>query len=213
MLKQRKPPSLRVQRQKIFDIECGIDELENVKEKLKEKLETAKQDLHSASIKHRIAEYRKAQDYHLEQIRKAQDLLSQFTGVIAEIEGLQGHRNALEQLVRINADLNGTGLADYGIDLSEVLAKFNQAKLSCDFDFSRIETLNTSNQNLLNQLDSINEGRRGYHQVQARKVAQKVPVVNPLRQAQLYEKNRLESQDDLNKALKGKTQIIQHNHR
>jgi len=137
LLKQRKPPSLDVQRKKIVDLTQSITELQNVEGSLKEKLETANQNLHTASIKHRIAEYRKAQDYHLEQIRNAQDLLSQYKAVIAEVEGLQGHRNALDQLIRINADLNGTGLADYGIDLVEVLTKFDQAKLSCDFDFSR----------------------------------------------------------------------------
>jgi hypothetical protein len=214
LLKQRKPPSLALQRKKIFEIKCEIEELRNVDGRLREELESAKQNLHSASIKHRIVENRKAQDYHLEQIRKAQDLLSQYKSVIAEIESLQGHRNALDQLVRINSEINGTGLADYGIDLGEVLTKFNQAKLSCDLDFSRIENLNFSLENLINQLVAIHQGKRGFHKVQAKKAptVQKAPHVDPLRQARLYEKYRVESEDDLRKALNGKKQIIHHNH-
>ena len=78
---------------------------------------------------------------------------------------------------------------------------------------TRIENLNFSLQNLLNQLDSIHKGKRGFHKVQTRlaPTVQRVPHVDPLHQARLYEKQRLESQDDLNKALQGKTQIIQHN--
>ncbi len=114
--------------------------------------------------------------------------------------------------MRINSDLNGMGLADYGIDLSEVLTKFSNAKLTSGFDFSRVENLNMSLQNLINQLDAIHKGKRGFHKVQAVKAptVQIKPHVDPLRQARLYEKHRLESQNDLAKALEGKTQIISH---
>ena len=48
LLKQRKPPSLDVQRKKIVDLSSSITELENVKGSLNGKLETAKQNLHTA---------------------------------------------------------------------------------------------------------------------------------------------------------------------
>jgi pimeloyl-CoA synthetase len=204
--KDQKPPSLKLQRDKVNDLNCQIQELQFVQGSLKEELESAKQNLRTASIKHRIAEYSKAQDYHLEQIRRAQDLLSQFKAVIAEIEGLK----TLEQLVRINSDLNCKRLSDYGVDLGEVLANFKRTNLSCDFDFSRIENLNISLQNLINQLDAIHKGKRGFHKVQAKKVPQKIPSVEPLHQARKYEQYRLKSQDDLKKALEGKIQIIPH---
>jgi len=163
-----------------LDIDCEIKELRSVKETLKAAAETAKQDLHNASIIHRIAENRKAQDHHLAMVRRAEDLFSQYKAVIGEIEGLQGHRNALEQLIRITADMNGHSLADFDFDLHAVLSKFNQATLSFDFELSRIQNINISLQNLVLQLDAVHKGRRGYHQLQAKIVPQKIHTVNPL---------------------------------
>jgi len=212
LLKQRKPPSLDVQRKKIFELSCQVDELKNLQGTLKEKLEKANQELSEAAIRHRLEEYKKAEAYQLSLIQKAQDLLAQYVNAIAEIEG---SKNALELLLKIHANLNGKKLVEYGVDLEAVLKLFSQAILSYDFDPSRIDRLNTATGNLLSQVDAIHKGKRGYHQVQAQKgpTVQRVHHVDPLRQARLYEKQRIESQDDLNKALKGKTQIIQHNHR
>jgi hypothetical protein len=210
LLKQRKPPSLALQRKKIFDMECEIDELRNVEGALKKKLEKAKQNLHEASIHHRLEEYAKAEAYQLGLIQRAQDLLERYVKAISELEG---SKNALELLVRINGDLNGKRLVDFGVDLEAVKKLFSRAILSYDFDSSRIDRLNTSNRNLLNQLGSIHEGKRGYHQTAVQAGPQKIHTVNPLLQARLYEKQRLESKDDLKKAMTGKTQIIQHTHR
>ena len=214
LLKQRKPPSLRVQRQKIFDIECELSELNNVKEKLLEAVEHTNQELSEASIRHRLAEYAKAEAYQLSLIQKAQDLLAQYVEAISELEGCG---SAIELLLRINGDLqNGKRLVDFGVDLEAVLKRFHQAILLHDFDSSRIDRLNAATGNLLSQVDAIHKGKRGYSQSQARQAptVQKVPHhVDPLRQARLYEKQRLDSKDDLKKAMTGKTQIIQHTHR
>ena len=71
--------------------------------------------------------------------------------------------------------------------------------------FSRIENINLRLQNLINQLDAVCKGKRGYHQVQAQKgpTVQIKPHVDPLRQAQFYERSRLQSEDDLSMALRG----------
>jgi len=210
--KERRPASLEVQRKKINDLNSEVEELKFVQGRLDKELEQAKQELSEVSIRHRLEEYQKAEAYQLSLIQKAQDLLAQYVNAIAEIEG---SKNALELLLKIHANLNGKKLVEYGVDLEAVLKLFSQAILSYDFDPSRIDRLNTATGNLLSQVDAIHKGKRGYHQVQAQKgpTVQRVHHVDPLRQARLYEKQRIESQDDLNKALKGKTQIIQHNHR
>jgi hypothetical protein len=208
--KQRKPASLDVQRKKITDLNSEIEELQFVKGRLDKELEQAKQGLSEASIRHRLKEYAKAEAYELSLFQKAQDLLAQYINAISELEG---GGSALELLVKIHGDLNGKKLVDYGVDLEAVLKQFHKAILCQDFDPSRIDRLNTSNQNLLNQLDSIHKGKRGYSQSPVRKAlttVQRVPYVDPLRQARLYEKQRVESKDSLKKALEGKTQIIQH---
>jgi hypothetical protein len=201
---------LKLQREKVNDLNCQIQELQFVQGSLKEKLEKAKENLHSASIRHRLDEYAKAEAYQLSLIQKAQDLLAQYVNAISELEG---GGSALELLVKIHGDLNGKKLMDYGVDLEAVLKLFRHTLLFHDFDPSRIDRLNTSNQNLLNQLDAIRQNRRSYHKVQTRiaPTVQKTPHVDPLRQARLYEKQRLDSKDDLRKALEGKTQIIHHN--
>ena len=212
LLKQRKPPSLDVQRKKIFELSCQVDELKNLQGTLKEKLEKANQELSEAAIRHRLEEYKKAEAYQLSLIQKAQDLLAQYVNAIAEIER---HRPALELLLKIHADLNGKSLVDFGVNLESVIRLFGQAILSYDFDPSRIDRLNTATGNLLSQVDAICKGKRSFHkaQVQRGPTVQRVPHVDPLRQARMYEQHRLKEADDLSKALEGKTQIIQHNHR
>jgi hypothetical protein len=210
--KERRPAALETQRRRIFTLTSEVEELKFVKGTLKEKLETATQSLHTASIRNRLEEYRKAEAYQLNLIQKAQDLLAKYINAISELEG---SGNALELLVRINGDLNGKGLVDFDVDLEAVLKRFHRAILFHDFDSARIDRLNTTNRNLLNQLDAVHEGKRSYHkaQVQTGPTRQVKPHVNPLLEAQKYEQYRLKEADDLSKLLKHKKKVIHQTYR
>ena len=161
--KERKSASLEVQRRQIQSLNSEIEELNFVKGRLNKELDHANRNLSEASIRHRLDEYRKAEAYQLNLIQKAQGLLTQYVNAISELEGCG---NALELLIRINGDLNGRRLVDFDVDLEAVLKQFHQAILFNDFDPARIDRLNTSNRNLLNQLEAVSKGNRSYHKAQ-----------------------------------------------
>ena len=213
--RQRKSASLTTQRNRILDVEGQVQELKYVQSSLEDKLKEAQGELREVRFRDRIKEFHRAEAYHLAQLKEVQHLFSEFIDAIAKIEAFQGGGHALYQLIRIASEVGDKKLEDYGIDLKAILTRFKQSNLTLSFDFSRIESINISQQNLINQLESLDQGRRSYHkaQVQTGPTRQIKPHVNPPLEAQRYEEARLKEADDLSRLLKPKKRVIHHTHR
>ena len=199
--RQRKSASLTTQRNRILDVEGQVQELKYVQSSLEDKLKEAQGELREVRFRDRIKEFHRAEAYHLAQLKEVQHLFSEFIDAIAKIEAFQGGGHALYQLIRIASEVGDKKLEDYGIDLKAILTRFNQS--------------NISQQNLINQLESLDQGRRSYHkaQVQTGPTRQIKPHVNPPLEAQRYEEARLKEADDLSRLLKPKKRVIHHTHR
>jgi len=214
--RQRKTASLTTQRNKILDVEGQVEELKYVQSSMEDKLEEAQGELREIQLRDRIKEFQRAEVYHLSQLKEVQHLFSEFVEAITKIEAFQGNGHALHQLIRLASEVGSEKLKKSGIDLKAILTRFKQSNLFLSFDFSRIERINISQQNLINELEAIDQGRRSYYKAQPQTgpTRQVLPIVNPAVEARRLEESRKKSeQSDLSRLLKPKKKIVTHTNR
>jgi len=210
--KERRPASLLVQRKRIADLADQIEEFKFLQRNLEQSLEFSQEKLVENSYQSKINEYLKAEALQLASMEKVKNLFAELLDAIKQVEASQrGH--CLERLSQLVAAIGTEKLESFGINLTEVISKFNQAKLPDVFDLGNIQHINLTTQNLLLQLDAISQGKRSFHKAKVTPAPQKIRTVQPITTARQLEEHRISDLAALQRYKAGRQQVHHRPHK
>ena len=159
--RERKPASLRLQREKILAFSNELEEMILVKKSLTEKLDKADAGIRREKLKAEISKFQEISKLQLDQVAAVKEAMKVLEGTIAALEKCSGKGHCLYALLNLCWNFEET---KNEIDLSKVLSSWSETAISTDFTnlSNRIMQTNTSSSGLWQQLNSIAEGKRSY---------------------------------------------------
>lgn len=206
--KERKNPSINVNRKRINLLNDQVQELNLVLRNLEQSLKFSQEKQVEVSHQSKVNAYKKAEASHLQSYAFVQECFNQLLAAIGKLEKLQaGH--CLARLAELTAALGTEQMESLGVNVNATMQKFAAAQLSTDFDGSKIARINLNTANLLNQLKAVKEGKRVYSKVKQAPHPQTAPKVSRAQYAKQLEEYRLRDMDALKRA-KEHRQVIHH---
>ena len=165
--KERKPPSLRLGREKIFELNNEIEEMELTRISLQERLESANSAIRKEQLKGKISQFQESSKDQLALVENVRRNVKASEISISALEKSSGKRHAIYALLNLCWDYPDTKKE---INLDNVLSDWAPDKVVIDVVFDdlmkRLDRLRVDTTNFWNQLAALRENKRSYHKVE-----------------------------------------------
>jgi hypothetical protein len=178
--KERRPPSLSVQRQKILDVQNQRDELLYLKQSLQEQREQVESRLKVAQREQEIERYKELESSFLATLEETSSALSSFLSSLQSLSRQQQQqRHPLALLLRLCSEHGGKEeLARYGLDLPLIAARYTEATSWMEGDFNHdLERISAETKDFVAQLEAVMAGKRAYHKIVPQRKAVKQQII------------------------------------
>ncbi len=177
---ERRPSSLHTQRKKIAGVRDEIDELVFLKQSLQEERKQTENRLKLTQQKAQVEQYKRSESDYLSVLKQTSTALSNFLGSMQTLNGYRNQRHPLSLLLKLCSELGGKeGLAEYGLDLPLIAARYTQATNWMAVDFNHdLEAVTAETRNFVAQLEAAIAGKRAYHKIEPHKTPKQQVIPN-----------------------------------
>lgn len=187
--KERKPPSLRIGREQIFQISNELEELQLTKASLQERLDNANALIKKEQLQVKISQFKENSKTQLALVEVVRRNIKSLETSLFELEKSSGKNHCLYRLLNLCWDFPDTKKE---IDLDDVLSDWSPDRVVINDNFDglvqRLDRLKADCSNFWNQLSALRLNKRSYHKVKPLKpVNQKVGTVQDVRRIMAQE--------------------------
>jgi DNA repair exonuclease SbcCD ATPase subunit len=179
--KQKKPKSLTIQRHKIIELDLSLEEHKNALEATERKIQVEEEQLRKKDLQKTLKSI--AENSELEQslYNRVNSLLEEVKSIVVQIERSQkSGKHPLRTLINLISKAGLESLAVLGFNAEGFTKSWHQTRIEYQtFNPEACRAVYASKMNLLLELESKLQGKRGFHKYEPPKPTIQTPKAVP----------------------------------